>query len=402
MTSPNKRRSIGGHHQLSVEDQALNMIAQEAETREAKSNAVLAEARKIRSDELERIRKEKGEDSEENVDSEDVPEPEEPKETKEIKSANTAPADEIAHSKSIEELPTDVAQWKLKFDELEMKYKKVMMSSAQLDNEKHSHQYQIELLKDQVSDLEEEQTELKRKFQHVSQELTVKSSMLEETTARQQQFEKELQEWDSLIKANGLMVVSVANQNADGDKINNENLQKSLNFSSALLSADCLQVLSQFEGHSLGEKLQNFFDDKLHLIEENKRIQHELEMERSRVALSQKYPIANEIASPVQASAAPDGMLDAETQKSVTETKLKLKKAEQEITTLQGTVTRLESQVSRYKLASEESDKTVEELKIEKRRLQKEMREVQVRVEDLEAKNSHLYKRLEKTKTTKT
>lgn len=48
------------------------------------------------------------------------------------------------------------------------------------------------------------------------------------------------------------MVVSVANQNADGDKINNENLQKSLNFSSALLSVDCLQVLSQFEGHSLG------------------------------------------------------------------------------------------------------------------------------------------------------
>lgn len=67
-------------------------------------------------------------------------------------------------------LITIVMIWfQLKFDELEMKYKKVMMSSAQLDNERHSHQYQIELLKDQVSDLEEEQTELKRKVQHVSQ-----------------------------------------------------------------------------------------------------------------------------------------------------------------------------------------------------------------------------------------
>lgn len=44
-------------------------------------------------------------------------------------------------------------------------------------------------------------------------------------------------------------------------------------------------------------------------IDQNKRIQHELEMERSRFALAQKYPVANEPSSPVLSSAVPDGIV---------------------------------------------------------------------------------------------
>lgn len=44
-----------------------------------------------------------------------------------------------------------------------------MMGNAQLDNEKHANQYQLELLKDQVGDLEEDRIEIKRQLQHVSQ-----------------------------------------------------------------------------------------------------------------------------------------------------------------------------------------------------------------------------------------
>lgn len=58
--------------------------------------------------------------------------------------------------------------FQLKLDELEMKYKKVMVSNAQLDNEKQANQYQIELLKEQVGDLEEERAELKRQLQHAT------------------------------------------------------------------------------------------------------------------------------------------------------------------------------------------------------------------------------------------
>lgn len=65
-------------------------------------------------------------------------------------------------------MPILILMFQLKPDELETKYKKVMVSNAQLDNEKQANQYQIELLKDQVSDLEEEKTELKRQLQHAT------------------------------------------------------------------------------------------------------------------------------------------------------------------------------------------------------------------------------------------
>lgn len=51
----------------------------------------------------------------------------------------------------------------------------------------------------------------------------------------------------------------------------------------------------------------------------------------------------------------------------------KLKKAETEITTLTGNVSRLESQLTRYKLAAEESEKLEDELKADKRKTQREV-----------------------------
>ena len=46
--------------------------------------------------------------------------------------------------------------------ELEDKYKKVMMSNSQLDNEKQTFRYEVELLKDQYDDTQEALIELQR------------------------------------------------------------------------------------------------------------------------------------------------------------------------------------------------------------------------------------------------
>lgn len=53
--------------------------------------------------------------------------------------------------------------------------------------------------------------------------------------------------------------------------------------------------------------------------------------------------------------------------------KFRAQKAEQDVATLQATVARLESQVVRYKAASEASEKLEETLKAEKRKLQREV-----------------------------
>lgn len=57
---------------------------------------------------------------------------------------------------------------KIELRSLEEKYKIAMMSSAQLDNEKQSLVYQVELLKDQLEEQAEAYTELQRenKEQH--------------------------------------------------------------------------------------------------------------------------------------------------------------------------------------------------------------------------------------------
>ena len=62
---------------------------------------------------------------------------------------------------------------------------------------------------------------------------------------------------------------------------------------------------------------------------------------------------------------------------------------------------RLESQVIRYRTASETAELAEENLKTERRKIVRELREAQTRNEELETANKHLEKRLEKLKTAK-
>ena len=55
-----------------------------------------------------------------------------------------------------------------KLREMEEKYKKAMMTNAQLDNEKHALVYKVELLKDQLEEQEETLTELQRQYKDKS------------------------------------------------------------------------------------------------------------------------------------------------------------------------------------------------------------------------------------------
>uniref|UniRef100_A0A8C9L9B8 Leucine-rich repeat flightless-interacting protein 2 n=1 Tax=Pavo cristatus TaxID=9049 RepID=A0A8C9L9B8_PAVCR len=58
--------------------------------------------------------------------------------------------------------------------------------------------------------------------------------------------------------------------------------------------------------------------------------------------------------------------------RQISEYKFRLSKAEQDITTLEQNIGRLEGQVARYKNAAENAEKVEDELKAEKRKLQRE------------------------------
>jgi hypothetical protein len=57
----------------------------------------------------------------------------------------------------------------------------------------------------------------------------------------------------------------------------------------------------------------------------------------------------------------------------VSDYKFKLKKSEQEVSVLQGSVARLETQLTRYRIAAEEAEKLEDELKADKRKSQRDV-----------------------------
>jgi len=50
----------------------------------------------------------------------------------------------------------------------EEKYKQVMLTNAQLDNDKQKLMYEVDLLKDRLADSEEHTVQLEHQFQHTS------------------------------------------------------------------------------------------------------------------------------------------------------------------------------------------------------------------------------------------
>ncbi|KAK6485246.1 leucine-rich repeat flightless-interacting protein 2-like isoform X18 [Huso huso] len=90
--------------------------------------------------------------------------------------------------------------------------------------------------------------------------------------------------------------------------------------------------------------------------------------------------------------------LQRDSNRQISDLKFKLVKSEQEVTTLEQNVIRLEGQVTRYKSASENAEKVEDDLKAEKRKLQRELRTALDKIDELEVGNSHLVKRLEKMK----
>lgn len=67
-------------------------------------------------------------------------------------------------------------------------------------------------------------------------------------------------------------------------------------------------------------------------------------------------------------------LFPGEANKQLSEMRFKLQKSEQETSSLQAVVARLESQVVRYKSAAEASEKSEEALKTDRRKLQREVK----------------------------
>ncbi|XP_075385350.1 leucine-rich repeat flightless-interacting protein 1 isoform X19 [Tenrec ecaudatus] len=201
-TQGSGRKRLPTRERLSAEDDALSLIAREAEARLAAKRAARAEAREIRMKELERQQKE--EDSERysrrsrrstTASEEDerlsgcsrgsLRVEERPERDFVEKGSRNMPSLCAAALASLGGTSSrrgsgdtsisagteaSIREIKDSLAEVEEKYKKAMVSNAQLDNEKTNFMYQVDTLKDLLLQVEEELAESRRQYEEKNKE----------------------------------------------------------------------------------------------------------------------------------------------------------------------------------------------------------------------------------------
>ncbi|XP_019613776.1 PREDICTED: leucine-rich repeat flightless-interacting protein 2-like isoform X10 [Branchiostoma belcheri] len=331
---------------------------------------------------------------------------------------------------------TDLKVLKDALSESEEKYKKAMVSNAQLDNEKTTLQYQVDILKDKLEIQEESMNELQREYKEKCRELERQKhayGILEHNVA---ELKEALRQRDELIEEHGLrplleqglVLVGTANGEAEtGEKktkvalVTPEAAQMLEQAGEGTLDLKALQAKKQGPVQSqpnteyamamfYDERLKRMAEEKEDLVDQIRRLKLELEEEKERTkALQSKANRTAEANGPdmelldIQTETGERGkergLKSGEASKQVNNYKFRLQKAEQDLAAMEGNIQRLEGQVNRYRVAAEGAEKKEDELKTEKRKLERELRKSQDMVQELQESNSSLERRIEKIKS---
>ncbi|XP_025923739.1 leucine-rich repeat flightless-interacting protein 2 isoform X3 [Apteryx rowi] len=342
--------------------------------------------------------------------------------------------------------------------EVEEKYKKAMVSNAQLDNEKNNLVYQVDILKDVIEEKEEQIAEFYRENEEKSKELERQKHTCSVLQHKLDELKEGLRQRDELIEENqrmqqnidcitkevfdlqetinwkdkkigalerqkdyfdciknerdelreeladlketmkrgekhGLVIIPDGTPNGD---VNHESVVGAI----TVVSQEAAQVLESAGEGPLDVRLRKLAGEKEELLSQVRKLKMQLEEER------QKYSKSDgtnpDITGLENGSDLQLFEMQRDANRQISEYKFKLSKAEQDITTLEQNVGRLEGQVARYKNAAENAEKVEDELKAEKRKLQRELRTALDKIEEMEMTNSHLMKRLEKMKANRT
>ncbi|XP_048204626.1 leucine-rich repeat flightless-interacting protein 2 isoform X9 [Perognathus longimembris pacificus] len=402
---------------FSAEDEALNNIAREAEARLAAKRAARAEARDIRMRELERQQKELDEKSDKQY-AENSTRPS----SRNSASATTPlsgnssrrgsgdtsslidPDTSLSELRDIYDLKDQIQdvegrymqglkELKESLSEVEEKYKKAMVSNAQLDNEKNNLIYQVDTLKDVIEEQEEQMAEFYRENEEKSKELERQKHMCSVLQHKMDELKEGLRQRDELIEKHGLVIIPDGTPNGDVD---HEPMVGAI----AVVSQEAAQVLESAGEGPLDVRLRKLAGEKEELLSQIRKLKLQLEEERQKC--SRNDGIAGDLIGLQNGSDLQFIEMQRDANRQISEYKFKLSKAEQDITTLEQSISRLEGQVLRYKTAAENAEKVEDELKAEKRKLQRELRTALDKIEEMEMTNSHLAKRLEKMKANRT
>ncbi|XP_025128540.1 leucine-rich repeat flightless-interacting protein 2 isoform X18 [Bubalus kerabau] len=412
---------------FSAEDEALSNIAREAEARLAAKRAARAEARDIRMRELERQQKELDEKSDKQY-AENYTRPS----SRNSASATTPLSGNSSRrgsgdTSSLIDPDTSLSELRESLSEVEEKYKKAMVSNAQLDNEKNNLIYQVDTLKDVIEEQEEQMAEFYRENEEKSKELERQKHMCSVLQHKMDELKEGLRQRDELIEAleklkehagclrserdalreelaklkaavevgekHGLVIIPDGTPNGD---VHQEPAVGAI----TVVSQEAAQVLESAGEGPLDVRLRKLAGEKEELLSQIRKLKLQLEEERQKCSRSDGT--VGDLAELQNGSDLQLIEMQRDANRQISEYKFKLSKAEQDITTLEQSISRLEGQVLRYRTAAENAEKVEDELKAEKRKLQRELRTALDKIEEMEMTNSHLAKRLEKMKANRT
>ncbi|XP_015979440.1 leucine-rich repeat flightless-interacting protein 2 isoform X12 [Rousettus aegyptiacus] len=288
---------------------------------------------------------------------------------------------------------TSLSELRESLSEVEEKYKKAMVSNAQLDNEKNNLIYQVDTLKDVIEEQEEQMAEFYRENEEKSKELERQKHMCSVLQHKMDELKECLRQRDELIEKHGLVIIPDGTPNGD---VSHEAAVGAI----AVVSQEAAQVLESAGEGPLDVRLRKLAGEKEELLSQIRKLKLQLEEERQKC--SRGDGTAGDLAALQNGSDLQFIEMQRDANRQISEYKFKLSKAEQDITTLEQSISRLEGQVLRYKTAAENAEKVEDELKAEKRKLQRELRTALDKIEEMEMTNSHLAKRLEKMKANRT
>ncbi|XP_039768557.1 leucine-rich repeat flightless-interacting protein 1 isoform X33 [Ornithorhynchus anatinus] len=391
------RKRLPNRERLTAEDDALNQIAREAEARLAAKRAARAEAREIRMKELERQQKEVEERPEKDFLE---------KGGRNVPGLSAATLASLGGTSSRRgsgdtsisvDTETSIREIKDSLAEVEEKYKKAMVSNAQLDNEKMNFMYQVDTLKDAMMELEEQLAESRRQYEEKNKEFEREKHAHNILQFQFAEVKEALKQREEMLAKHGIILNSEDATN--GEISGGPNYDGPLGCPAKAVkeAQETAHALKGAGDETLDSRQKKCIDDGESVLEKF-QVKKLKEQPGERQKSAKTENIRSEIEVLENGTDVHIIDLQRDANRQISDLKFKLAKSEQEITTLEQNVIRLEGQVTRYKSAAENAEKVEDELKAEKRKLQRELRSALDKTEELEMSNGHLVKRLEKMK----
>uniref|UniRef100_A0A5F8H923 Leucine-rich repeat flightless-interacting protein 2 n=1 Tax=Monodelphis domestica TaxID=13616 RepID=A0A5F8H923_MONDO len=275
---------------FSAEDEALSNIAREAEARLAAKRAARAEARDIRMRELERQQKELDEKCDKQY-------------------AEAYTRDSLA---AVEE-----------------KYKKAMVSNAQLDNEKNNLIYQVDTLKDVLEGQEEQMAEFYREHEEKSKELERQRHLCTVLQHKMELLKEGLRQRDELIEKHGLVIIPDGTPNGD---VGHEPVVGAI----TVVSQEAAQVLESAGEGPLDVRLRKLAGEKEELLSQIRKLKLQLEEERQKY--SRHDGTFGDLGGLENGADLQFIEMQRDANRQISEYKFKLSKAEQDMTTMEQNV----------------------------------------------------------------